>query len=188
MYCWTVSKPSIFFRCSSAMKHTTTEHEILVLVLCQQARDTDSCLNLEAENREKPELLTASHFSALVINEIAGLLGLCVMIRVLCLAHHPSTLINSSRTDVTSSRKLLFWLKKKKISSKLHTHFFVYPLFHSLHSMMTDGSAMHWESLSSVYWQRYLVSTTLAFHLMELIQREQHFSLVTNISLFMWDR
>lgn len=51
-----------------------------------------------------------------------------------------------------------------------------------------DGSAMHWESLSSVYWQRYLVSTTLALHLMELIQREQHFSLVTNISLFMWDR
>lgn len=190
MYCWTVSKPSIFFRCSSTMKHTTSENEILVLVLCQQAkvRNTDSCLNLEAENREKSELLTASHLSALVINEIAGLLGLCVMVRVLCLAHHPSTLINSSRTDVTSSRELLFWLKKKKISSKLHTHFFVHPLFHNLHFMMMDGSAMHWESLSSVYWQRYLVSTTLALHLMELIQREQHFSLVTNISLFMWDR
>lgn len=116
MYCWTVSKPSIFFRCSSTMKHTTTENEILVLVLCQQAkvRNTDSCLNLEAENREKSELLTASHLSALVINEIAGLLGLCVMVRVLCLAHHPSTLINSSRTDVTSSRELLFWLKKKR--------------------------------------------------------------------------
>lgn len=53
---------------------------------------------------------------------------------------------------------------------------------------MMDGSAIHWESLSSVYWQKYLVSTTLAFHLMELIQREQHFSLVTNISLFMRDR
>lgn len=36
----------------------------------------------------------------------------------------------------------------------------------------------------------YLVSTTSAFHLtkMELIQIEQHFTLVTNTSLFMWDR
>lgn len=125
MYCHTVSKPSMFFRCSPTMKHTTDEHEILVLVLCWQAkvRYTDSCLNLEAENSEKPELLTASFLSALVINEIAGLLGLCIMIRVLRLAHHPSTLISSSRTDAkSSSRKLLFWLKKD-LNQTTHTLF-----------------------------------------------------------------
>lgn len=52
------------------------------------------------------------------------------------------------------------------------------------------ASPVHWESLSPIYWQLYLVSTTSTIHLTdtELIHIEKDSSLETNISLFMWDR
>ena len=79
------------------MKHTNVEHERDLspgaLPIRWKSGDTDSWPNLRAENREQSELLTAPYLSALVINKTSELLGLCLMMTVLCLAHHPSILI-----------------------------------------------------------------------------------------------
>lgn len=128
----------------------------------------DSWLNLWAENREQPELFIAPYISALVINKTGGLFGLphdeSPVLNTPSFHPNCSSVISSSRTDEIQ------WCVH--VQSSFYDEKVPVKTTHSLISSPTFPS--HGCSCNTlgepVYWQLYLVSLTLAFHLAEWSQ------------------
>lgn len=148
-------------------KHTDDEHEILVLVLSWSEESHRQRFLAESVSREQGAA-RALHCSLplCLSNKTGGQLGLShgesPVLSTPSFPSNCSSVINSSRTDeiqwCVNSESSFYDYKKNPVKTTTH-------LFHHLHSPVMGASAIHWESLSTVYWQLYLVSITLAFHL-----------------------